>query len=194
MANEGTTILLAEDDIILAELYTDRLRQEGFTVIHVSNGEDALKAVRETPPHLIILDVMMPKMNGLDVLKALKEDPETNHIPVIIVTALVQEIEKVNKMMNPADAYIVKSEVLPAEIIEEVKRRLEVEESGIPAEPAPTAIAPNSPKASEMEMEPATPRSLPPTPTSPAAEPQLTMPAQPAAKSPQGLPPVPPAA
>jgi two-component system phosphate regulon response regulator PhoB len=121
---EGTTILLAEDDIILAELYTERLKQEGFTVVHASNGEDALSYVGEYHPSLIILDVMMPKMNGLDVLKNLKENPETAKIPVIIVTALVQEIEKINKMMNQADAYIVKSEVLPGEIIEVVKKKL----------------------------------------------------------------------
>jgi DNA-binding response OmpR family regulator len=125
MPLDGTTILLAEDDLILAELYTDRLKQEGFNVVHASNGEDALKFVEENRPALIILDIMMPKMNGLDVLKNLKAHEDTSTIPVIIVTALVQEIEKVNKMMNPADAYIVKSEVLPAEIIEEVKRRLE---------------------------------------------------------------------
>ncbi len=116
--------MLAEDDIILAELYTERLKQEGFTVVHASNGEDALQFVAEYHPALIILDVMMPKMNGLDVLKALKEKPESASIPVIVVTALVQEIEKINKMMTQADAYIVKSEVLPGEIIEEVKKRL----------------------------------------------------------------------
>ena len=124
MAYEGTTILLAEDDIILSELYTERLKQEGFTVVHAGNGEEALQLVKENNPSLIILDIMMPKMNGLDVLKALKDNPETATIPVIIVTALVQEIEKLNKIMTQADAYIVKSEVLPGEIIEEVKRRL----------------------------------------------------------------------
>jgi CheY-like chemotaxis protein len=124
MAYEGTTILLAEDDAILSELYTERLRQEGFTVVHANNGEEALQFVREYNPALIILDIMMPKMNGLDVLKNLKESPATKNIPVIIVTALVQEIEKLNKIMTQADAYIVKSEVLPGEIIEEVKRRL----------------------------------------------------------------------
>lgn len=137
MAYEGTTILLAEDDVILAELYADRLKQEGFTVVHANNGEDALHMVTETPPALIILDIMMPKMNGLDVLKTLKDNPATKDIPVIIVTALVQEIEKINKMMNPADAYIVKSEVLPGEIIEQVKKRLNQE---VPGE----AIAPLS--------------------------------------------------
>lgn len=125
MAYEGTTILLAEDDIILAELYTERLKQEGFTVVHAGNGEEALQFVKEYNPSLIILDIMMPKMNGLDVLKSLKDNPETSTIPVIIVTALVQEIEKLNKIMTQADAYIVKSEVLPGEIIEQVKKRLD---------------------------------------------------------------------
>ncbi len=124
MPNEGTTILLAEDDIILAELYTERLKQECFTVVHAGNGEDALQFVKEYHPALIILDVMMPKMNGLDVLKNLKENEDTKNIPVIVVTALVQEIEKISKMMTQADAYIVKSEVLPGEIIEEVKKKL----------------------------------------------------------------------
>ena len=124
MAYEGTTILLAEDDIILSELYSDRLKQEGFIVVHASNGEDALRFVEEYHPSLIILDIMMPKMNGLDVLKALKENPETETIPGIIVTALVQEIEKISKMMAQADAYVVKSEVLPGQIIEIVKQKL----------------------------------------------------------------------
>lgn len=145
MAYDGTTILLAEDDIILAELYTERLKQEGFTVVHASNGEDALKFVQEYHPSLIILDIMMPKMNGLDVLKNLKTDEETKTIPVIIVTALVQEIEKINKMMTQADAYIVKSEVLPGEIIEEVKKRLNQEDPDAPAPTAP-ASAPQAEK------------------------------------------------
>ncbi len=121
---EGATILLAEDDLILADLYMQRLKHEGFNVVHANNGEDVLKLVGEANPRLIILDVMMPKMNGMDVLKNLKENPATKNIPVLIVTALVQEIEKINKMMTQADAYIVKSEVLPGEIIAEVKKRL----------------------------------------------------------------------
>jgi DNA-binding response OmpR family regulator len=121
---ENATILLAEDDLILAELYIQRLKHEGFTVVHANNGEDVLKFVDEYHPNLIILDVMMPKMNGMDVLKNLKERAETKNIPVLIVTALVQEIEKINKMMNQADAYIVKSEVLPGEIIAMVKKKL----------------------------------------------------------------------
>lgn len=139
MTYDGTTILLAEDDPTLADLYTERLKQEGFTVIHALNGEEALEFVKEYNPALIILDIMMPKMNGLDVLKTLKENPATAVIPVIVVTALVQEIEKLNKIMTQADAYIVKSEVLPGEIIEEVKKRLNTEEA---QGAVPSVIAP----------------------------------------------------
>jgi len=124
MAIEGTTILLGEDDIVLAELYSERLQQDGYTVVHASNGEEVLSFVKEYHPALIILDIMMPKMNGLDVLKNLKEDSASKDIPVIICTALVQEIDKINKMMNPADAYLVKSEVLPGDIVEKVKSML----------------------------------------------------------------------
>jgi DNA-binding response OmpR family regulator len=83
---------------------------------------------------------MMPKMNGLDVLKNLKESPETAKIPVIIVTALVQEIEKLNKIMTQADAYVVKSEVLPGEIIEEVKKRLNNAAGNPDASAAPSPL------------------------------------------------------
>lgn len=126
MPAEGTTILLAEDDLTLSELYTDRLKQEGFIVLNAGNGEEVLELLRENSPALILLDVMMPKMNGLDALKEIKNNPKTKNIPVIIVTALVQEIEQISKMMTQADAYIVKSEVLPGEIIEEVKKRIEM--------------------------------------------------------------------
>lgn len=125
MPAQGTTILLAEDDVILSELYTERLKQEGFNVIQATDGEKALNLIQSELPALVILDIMMPKMNGLDVLKAIKANPETKNIPIIVVTALVQEIEKISKMMTQADAYIVKSEVLPGEIIEQVKQRLE---------------------------------------------------------------------
>jgi two-component system phosphate regulon response regulator PhoB len=121
---EGTTILLCEDESSLAEMYSLRLSQEGYTVQHANNGIDALKMVDEFHPHLIILDVMMPKLNGIDVFKALKDKPETKDIPVVIVTALVQEIDAVRQLMNPQDAYLIKSEVMPGQIIELIKQKL----------------------------------------------------------------------
>jgi DNA-binding response OmpR family regulator len=168
MAYDGTTILLAEDDLILSELYTERLKQEGFAVVHANNGEEALEFVKEYHPSLIILDIMMPKMNGLDVLKNLKENPETAAIPVIIVTALVQEIEKLNKIMTQADAYVVKSEVLPGEIIEEVKKRLNAATELSGGQHPQASTEPTTPsEATPSESAPATPEAEAPAPTEP---------------------------
>ena len=72
-------------------------------------------------PNLIISDVMMPKMNGIDVLNRLRDDEKTKDIPVIILTALIQEIEKLKTMMTERDGYLIKSEQMPKEVIAKVK-------------------------------------------------------------------------
>lgn len=127
MPEIGTTILLAEDDLTLGEMYTERLRQEGFSVVHAKDGQEALDLIETTRPSAIILDIMMPKMNGLDVLKTFKDNPEYKDIPVIIVTALVQEIERVKELLGPKDMYLIKSEVMPGDIIEKIKNIVEAE-------------------------------------------------------------------
>lgn len=127
MPEIGTTILLAEDDLTLGEMYSERLRQEGFSVVHAKDGREALDLIETTRPSAIILDIMMPKMNGLDVLKTFKDNPEYKDIPVIIVTALVQEIERVKELLGPKDMYLIKSEVMPGDIIEHIKSIVETE-------------------------------------------------------------------
>ena len=84
-------VLLVEDDQALASVYVTRLQAEGFEVLHVPNGEDALTKTIEFKPHLIILDVMMPKISGFDVLDIIRNTPETNNVRVIMLTALSQE-------------------------------------------------------------------------------------------------------
>lgn len=127
MPEIGTTILLAEDDLTLGEMYSERLRQEGFSVVHAKDGREALDLIETTRPSAIILDIMMPKMNGLDVLKMFKDNPEYKDIPVMIVTALVQEIERVKELLGPKDMYLIKSEVMPGDIIEKIKSIVEAE-------------------------------------------------------------------
>lgn len=127
MPEIGTTILLAEDDLTLGEMYAERLHQEGFSVVHAKDGQEALDLIETTRPSAIILDIMMPKMNGLDVLKTFKDNPEYKDIPVIIVTALVQEIERVKELLGPKDMYLIKSEVMPGDIIEKIKSIVESE-------------------------------------------------------------------
>lgn len=121
---EGKVILLVDDDLTLLEMYEDRLKAEGFTIIQATNGEEALKKVREVKPSLVILDVMMPKVNGFDVLKNLRADPEFKNIPVIILTALIQDVDRAQGKKLGATDYIVKSETMPGEIIDKIKKAL----------------------------------------------------------------------
>lgn len=117
---EGKVILLVDDDLTLREMYEERLKTEGFDIIQASNGEEALAKARESKPNIILLDVMMPKINGFDVLKEIKSDPELKDIPVIILTALIQDVDKLQgKKLGAAD-YIVKSETMPGEVIQKI--------------------------------------------------------------------------
>src|SRR5436190_17937839 len=83
-------ILFVEDDEALASVYMMRLEAEGFQVRRVPNGEDALAAAMEYRPDLILLDVMMPKVSGFDVLDILRNTPETANIKIVMLTALSQ--------------------------------------------------------------------------------------------------------
>src|SRR5882762_4437360 len=87
-------ILFVEDDEALATVYTMRLEAEGFQVRRVPNGEDALAAALEYRPDLILLDVMMPKVSGFDVLDILRNTPETANMKIVMLTALSQESDK----------------------------------------------------------------------------------------------------
>lgn len=136
MPDQGTTILLAEDDVVLMEMYTERLKAEGFNVVQAQDGEAALQQIRELHPQFLILDIMMPKMNGIDVLKEVKADETTKNIPVAIATALVQDMTEVKKLLGPNDTYLIKSEVMPGDIIEIVKKRLGGATAEVPPAPA----------------------------------------------------------
>lgn len=121
---EGKIILLVDDDLTLLEMYEDRLRAEGFEIVQATNGEEALKKAREKKPDLIILDIMMPKVNGFDVLKNLRADEEYRNIPIIVLTALIQDVDRVQGKKLGATDYIVKSETMPGEVIAKIKKAL----------------------------------------------------------------------
>lgn len=117
-------ILLVEDDDGLANVYQQRLEAEGFTVRRVPNGEDALAVAIEFKPDLILLDVMMPKVSGFDVLDILRNTPETSNIKVIMLTALSQDTDKEKAQKLGADDYLVKSQVVIADVVERIKHHL----------------------------------------------------------------------
>jgi DNA-binding response OmpR family regulator len=117
-------ILLVEDDLTLANVYKQRLEMEGFDVRHVANGEDALTAAVEFKPDLILLDVMMPKVNGFDVLDILRNTPQTMNIRVVMLTALSQPKDEERARELGADDFLVKSQVVIGDVVERVKHHL----------------------------------------------------------------------
>lgn len=125
-------ILLVEDDIALASVYRSRLELEGFEISEVNNGEDALSAALSFRPDLILLDAMMPKISGFDVLDILRNTPETANIRVIMLTALSQPKDKERAEQLGVDDYLVKSQVVIGDVVERVKHHLGMQ----PAEPS----------------------------------------------------------
>jgi DNA-binding response OmpR family regulator len=117
-------ILLVEDDSNLAGVYKARLELEGFAVVLVNNGEDALSTTISEKPDLIVLDAMMPKISGFDVLDILRNTPETANIRVIMLTALSQEKDKQRAEGLGVDEYLVKSQVVIGDVVERIKFHL----------------------------------------------------------------------
>ena len=117
-------ILLVEDDEALANVYKSRLDIEGFDTKWVANGEDALAAALEFRPELVLLDVMMPKISGFDVLDILRNTPEIANIHVIMLTALSQPKDKERAENLGVDDYLVKSQVVIGDVIERVRHHL----------------------------------------------------------------------
>lgn len=121
---EGKVVLIVDDDVTLREMYEERLKQSGYVVIGASDGEECVKKAKSDSPALIILDIMMPKVNGIDALKTLRDDERTKNIPVIILTALIQEIDKIKDLMTEKDAYFIKSEEMPKDVVDKVNQIL----------------------------------------------------------------------
>ena len=117
-------ILLVEDDEALAAVYKSRLDIEGFETKEVNNGEEALSAAMEFKPDLILLDAMMPKISGFDVLDILRNTNETAQIRVIMLTALSQPKDKERAESLGVNDYLGKSQVVIGDVIERVKFHL----------------------------------------------------------------------
>lgn len=117
-------ILLVEDDTALAAVYKSRLELEGFEIREVNNGEEALSAAIDFKPDLILLDAMMPKISGFDVLDILRNTPETANIKVIMLTALSQPKDKERAESLGVDDYLVKSQVVIGDVVERIKHHL----------------------------------------------------------------------
>lgn len=111
------TILLVEDDINLREIYAARLDAEGYILVTASDGEEALSKAVAEKPDLILLDVMMPKISGFDVLDILRSTPETKSTKVVMLSALSQESDRQRGEELGADKYLVKSQITLEDVV-----------------------------------------------------------------------------
>lgn len=125
-AKRQPTILLVEDDEFLAELYATKLGLEGFSVHVANDGRKGLKSAREVHPDLMLLDIILPKMDGFEVLRQLKSDAETKGIPVILLTNLSQRSEVQQGLDLGALDYLIKAHFMPSEVVTKIKSVLKL--------------------------------------------------------------------
>ena len=118
------TILFIEDESALQKTFGEVLKQEGYQMISALDGESGLRLAKSQKPDLILLDLILPRVNGFEVLKRLKGDKETKDIPVIVLTNLdgVEDVDKVIEL--GATTYLVKAEYSLEEVVEKIKKAL----------------------------------------------------------------------
>jgi len=117
-------ILVAEDDQAISIMYKGKLKSDGYIVIAASNGADALEFAKKEKPDLVMLDVIMPQLDGFGVLAELKKDPKTKDIPAIMLTNLGTDEDREKGAKLGAVDYIVKANMTPSQISEKIKKYL----------------------------------------------------------------------
>jgi len=125
-------VLIVEDERDIRDLVLFHLQREGYQVSSASSGEEALRQVRHTPPDLVVLDLMLPAMGGLEVCRTLRQEPSTAALPIVMLTAKGDEVDRVLGLELGADDYIVKP-FSPKELLARVRAVLRR------AKPAPGA-------------------------------------------------------
>ena len=132
-ADDTTTILVVDDEDDLRELVRYNLAKAGFRVACAATGEEALASARRQPPSLIVLDLMLPAIDGLEVCRRLKADAKTREIPIIMLTAKTEESDVVRGLERGADDYITKP-FSPREVVARVKVALRHARAGDPSD------------------------------------------------------------
>ena len=119
------TILLVEDDTFIIDIYQTKLSQSGYAVIPASNGKEALAHLEKSTPALILLDIVMPYMDGFDVLRELQKKEEWKKIPVILLTNLSQKEDIEHGLDLGASDYLIKSHFTPSEVLTKIEALLQ---------------------------------------------------------------------
>ena len=168
---KGSKVLMADDDKMLLDMYKERLELASYVVESCSNGEEALAHVRDFNPDIIMLDVMMPKMNGYETLASLKSDPATKNIPVIMLSALMRDFNREKAVEGGAEDYLIKSEAMPSDVITKIEQVLQKYNQ------SSAAAQPTAPVPAPVQAQPVMVNTPPAAPTQPVFEPVAAQPA-----------------
>jgi len=117
-------ILIVEDDLFIRELYQKQLEMAGYAVDTAVDGLEGREKVQSQHPDILLLDIMLPKMNGLDLLKNMKQDPKTADIPVIILSNLGQDTVVDKGLTLGAESYLVKADTTPMEMLHVIQEKI----------------------------------------------------------------------
>jgi len=117
-------ILIADDDPFLIQIYSTRLTKDGHQVISCTDGQTALEQITAVKPDLIVLDIMLPKISGLDVLTSIKTDKQLAAIPVVILSNLTHPEEQTEAKNRGADQFLAKVQYTPSQVIAELQKYL----------------------------------------------------------------------
>lgn len=118
---QNLKILIVEDDQFLRDLFVMKLKKEGAKVIEAEDGEEALNKVKSEMPDLVLLDIVLPKLDGFEALKRIKSDETISKIPVIFLTNLGQQDEIDRGLRLGANSYIIKAHFTPSEVVAKIQ-------------------------------------------------------------------------
>jgi CheY-like chemotaxis protein len=119
-------IVLVEDEVLVARMYESSLTYEGFNVVVAMNGKQAVEMIQTEKPDLVLLDIMMPEMSGMEVLEIIKSDAATKGIPIVMLTNLSGKHDVESALAKGAMEYWVKSDLRPRELSDKVKKILKI--------------------------------------------------------------------
>jgi len=120
-ASSKATVFLVEDDLFLSDMYRTKFELAGYAMPHAEDGEAAMRLIKEAKPSIILLDIVLPKKSGFDLLKELKGDADTKDIPVVLLTNLSQKDDVDKGFALGAVDYIIKAHFSPADVVSKVE-------------------------------------------------------------------------
>ncbi|NIM47415.1 MAG: response regulator [Candidatus Aenigmarchaeota archaeon] len=117
-------ILIVEDDPYICKMYQLKLELQGFIIDIAINGKIGVEKVKEKKPDLVLLDILMPEMDGFEVMKVLKSDSQTKDIPIVVLSNVAQD-ERIKKALSlGAKSYIIKTQFTPAQVVQKINETL----------------------------------------------------------------------